>query len=193
MIRNAEGSDTTQATPDHALYRAPDKAGEEGAAFWRFSLALYASPGVADALIALQDRAGLDVNLILFGLWIGARHGCELGPEGFAAAAVPVAELNGVIRNIRALRRQLRDAADSDIRNLWRALLRLELAAERQVQRRLTAHVAAGTLPHRPGDQSSAALFSAVLANLACSLGNESDSPEAAALRHAIAGLMRRA
>src|SRR5216683_2473203 len=39
-----------------------DAAGE---AFWRFSLALYARPGVADALITIQDRAARDVNLIL--------------------------------------------------------------------------------------------------------------------------------
>ena len=40
-------------------------------ALWRFSLAFYARPGVAEALIALQDRAGLDVNLMLFALWLG--------------------------------------------------------------------------------------------------------------------------
>ena len=28
-------------------------------ALWRFSLAFYARPGVSEALIALQDRAGL--------------------------------------------------------------------------------------------------------------------------------------
>src|SRR4051794_40049185 len=93
------------APPDRTRHPAPDKAREEGAAFWRFSLALYARPGVADALIALQDRAGLDVNVILFGLWIGARHGCELGAEGFAAAASAIAGLNGAVHDIRALRR----------------------------------------------------------------------------------------
>src|SRR4029077_986465 len=38
---------------------------------WRFSLAFYALPGVARALIALQDRDGLDVNLMLFAMWLG--------------------------------------------------------------------------------------------------------------------------
>ena len=32
---------------------------------WRFSLALYARAGVAQALIALQDAHGFDINLIL--------------------------------------------------------------------------------------------------------------------------------
>ena len=37
--------------------------------FWEFSLALYDRRGVAAAAIALQDRHGLDVNLLLFLLW----------------------------------------------------------------------------------------------------------------------------
>jgi uncharacterized protein (TIGR02444 family) len=184
MDRNTIKRNKSQAAPDHCGQRT----GEDGAAFWRFSLALYARPGVADALIALQDRAGLDVNLILFGLWVGARHGHELGTEGFAAAAEAVAELNGAVRHIRALRRRLRDAADSDAQRLRRALLRLELAAERQVQHRLALCFAAGSLPHAPGDRRSAALV-----NLARYLGIESDSPEAALLRRALAALARRA
>src|SRR3954451_355651 len=107
--------------------RQPERGGQPedaGEAFWRFSLALYARPGVAEALIALQDRAGLDVNLILFGLWAGARHGRNLEGEGFAAAAEAVAVASGVVRDIRALRRQLDPEADRDIRSLRRALLR---------------------------------------------------------------------
>jgi uncharacterized protein (TIGR02444 family) len=37
--------------------------------FWRFSLGFYRAPGVADACIALQDQAGVDVNVLLFLLW----------------------------------------------------------------------------------------------------------------------------
>lgn len=190
MTRNPTSSDTRPAAPGRISGAAPDNA-KEGAAFWRFSLALYAQPGAADALLALQDRADLDANLILFGLWIGTRHGCELGPDGFAAAAASVAGLNRIVRDIRTLRRQLGGAADSDTRRLRRALLRLELTAERQVQRRLAARFgagfAAGTRPPGPGEQRGAAL-----ANLARALGGESDSPEAAMLRRALAGLTRR-
>jgi uncharacterized protein (TIGR02444 family) len=39
--------------------------------FWRFSLAFYGRPGVAAACLALQDRHGADVNLILLALWLG--------------------------------------------------------------------------------------------------------------------------
>jgi len=40
-----------------------------GSPFWRFSLAFYRRAGVADACIALQEQAGVDVNLLLFLLW----------------------------------------------------------------------------------------------------------------------------
>jgi len=68
------------------------KSSLSGEAFWRFSLAFYARPGMADALIALQDRAGLDVNLMLFALWRGALHGQRLHASEMRAAEAPVAE-----------------------------------------------------------------------------------------------------
>jgi len=37
--------------------------------FWRFSIKFYAVPGVADACVALQDQAGVDVNVLFFLLW----------------------------------------------------------------------------------------------------------------------------
>src|SRR6266571_7498544 len=45
------------------------QASSQGSPFWRFSLRLYRAPGVADACIALQEEAGVDVNLLLFLLW----------------------------------------------------------------------------------------------------------------------------
>jgi uncharacterized protein (TIGR02444 family) len=41
----------------------------QGSPFWRFSLRFYRQQDVADACIDLQDRAGADVNLLLFLLW----------------------------------------------------------------------------------------------------------------------------
>jgi uncharacterized protein (TIGR02444 family) len=48
---------------------APEPSASEASPFWRFSLRFYRQPGVADACIALQDEAGVDVNLLLFLLW----------------------------------------------------------------------------------------------------------------------------
>src|SRR5260370_35545910 len=65
-----------------------------GDGFWRFSLAFYARPGVAEALIALQDRAGRDVNLVLFALWLGVYRRRRLDAAELAAAATAIAAPN---------------------------------------------------------------------------------------------------
>jgi uncharacterized protein (TIGR02444 family) len=40
--------------------------------FWRFSLKFYRQAGVSEACIALQDNCGIDVNLLLFLLWLAS-------------------------------------------------------------------------------------------------------------------------
>jgi uncharacterized protein (TIGR02444 family) len=42
---------------------------------WRFALRLYGRPGVADACLLLQDRLGVDVNVLLVSLHAGAERG----------------------------------------------------------------------------------------------------------------------
>jgi uncharacterized protein (TIGR02444 family) len=39
--------------------------------FWDFSLRLYARPGVAESCLRLQDRHGIDVNVLFCCLWLG--------------------------------------------------------------------------------------------------------------------------
>jgi uncharacterized protein (TIGR02444 family) len=161
-----------------------DLAGE---AFWRFSLALYARPGVADALIALQDRAGRDVNLILFGLWAGATRGHRLTGGGLAAAeAASAAIADATVAPLRRLRRQLKDAGDRDLLALRRRVAGLETAAERRAQYRLAAQFSGGADAQPEADRREAAQ-----ANLALTLGGEAGSPEAAKIFAGLASLMR--
>src|SRR3954453_14941246 len=114
--------------------RQPERGGptnDAGEAFWRFSLGLYARPGVAEALIALQDRAGRDVNLMLFALWVGAVRGVRLDSGALAAAEAAIGGLRGdVIEPLRAQRRRLKADPDPDLRELRRKVLGAELAAE---------------------------------------------------------------
>ena len=42
-------------------------------AFWAFSLDFYARADVAPACIALQDKCGADVDVVLFTLWCASR------------------------------------------------------------------------------------------------------------------------
>ena len=159
-----------------------------GEAFWRFSLALYARPGVADALIALQDRAGGDVNLILYALWLGATQGMRLDPAGLATARAATAPLNAaIVMPLRRLRRRLKTEADGDLQALRRRVAGLEIATERRVQFRLAASLRETTHAMPEDDRRAAAH-----ANLALALGGEAGAPEAGVLRRALASLTRR-
>ncbi|HLY45467.1 MAG TPA: TIGR02444 family protein [Stellaceae bacterium] len=161
-------------------------SGAAAAAFWRFSLALYARPGVAEALIALQDRAGRNVNLILLALWLGTR-GKALDSAILAGAAAAIAPLEaGIILPLRRLRRQLKGARDGDIEALRRRVAGLEIAAERAAQRRLVA-----ILGSEAAGPSQADPLAAAMANLARYLGEAAGAAEAGVLSRALAGLMR--
>ena len=43
--------------------------------FWDFSIRVYAEEGVAEACLALQERQGADINVVLYCLWV-AQQGC---------------------------------------------------------------------------------------------------------------------
>jgi uncharacterized protein (TIGR02444 family) len=160
---------------------------ELGDAFWRFSLALYARPGVADALIAMQDHAGRDVNVILFGLWIAVTRGV-IGADQLAAAEDAIAPINKqAVAPMRQLRRDLKHAGEPGVQALRRRVAALEIAAERHVQHRLAATLCgeAGAAPG--GDRLAAAQ-----ANLGLILGQAAGSLAAGALIQALAALTRR-
>lgn len=107
------------------------------ASFWRFSLAVYRRPGVAAACLALQDKAGLDVNLLLYCVFQAGR-GRALSPADLRRAMHRAAPIqSGIIAPLRAARRALKRQAGLADRalgaaatRLRRALLRHELAAE---------------------------------------------------------------
>jgi uncharacterized protein (TIGR02444 family) len=107
---------------------------------WSFSLAFYEHQGVAAALTELQDGAGLDVNLILFSLWLGWSGRGRFDEHGLEAADRAVGAIRvDVIEPLRALRRRLKTAADTDIRRLRERVKALELDAEKAAQDRLAA------------------------------------------------------
>lgn len=156
----------------------------DGAAepLWRFSLMVYARPGVAPALIGLQDRAGHNVNLILYGLWLALCRGMRLDAAALGRARAAIERLDReIVAPLRRLRRALKDDPDPDIGDLRHRVLALEIAAERRVLARL----AACPLRRRPdtGDRGAVAA-----ANLRLILGAaDFASAEGVLLRRAIA------
>jgi uncharacterized protein (TIGR02444 family) len=156
------------------------KLSVSGEAFWRFSLAFYSRPGIADALIGLQDRAGLDVNLILFAIWRGIVHGHRLDERELTAADAAAALLGReAIGPLRALRRRLKGDSDADLQALRNRIAALELVGERRAQSRLAATVESREVGG--GDRRVV-----TLANLALCLGPEAHSPEGQVLDRAL-------
>jgi uncharacterized protein (TIGR02444 family) len=119
--------------------------GEEDVPFWSFSIDLYGRPGVAPACLALQDRFGCDVNILLFALW-AARCGKALASAEFDALDAAAAPWRGgVVEPIRALRRALRadamGAAPAARERVRAKLLEAELEGEKAAQEMLARAV----------------------------------------------------
>jgi uncharacterized protein (TIGR02444 family) len=84
---------------------------------WSFSLAVYGRDGVAKECLELQERLGLDVNLLLFGAFMGAVEGVSLEPRDIAAVNDAVAAWHGeIVRALRQARRALKPAS-ADVNN----------------------------------------------------------------------------
>ena len=111
---------------------------------WEFSLKLYAEPGVAASCLSLQDQHGYDVNLVLFCIWYGCRHG-EL-TDDLLKTALETSDhwRETVVRPLRSLRTQLkRDlkegaySSSSETSVLREQIKTAELNAERIQQQEL--------------------------------------------------------
>ncbi len=77
-------------------------------ALWDYAVDLYARPGVREACLALQDRAGADVNLLLLACWLGAT-GRRLDPAALARLRTDaLAWQEAVVRPLRTTRRELK-------------------------------------------------------------------------------------
>lgn len=76
--------------------------------FWNYSLRVYGGDGVAAACIALQDRLGIDVNVLLYCSWIGHSGRGVMTAAELDAALAAVSEWQGtIVRRLRAVRNAL--------------------------------------------------------------------------------------
>jgi len=128
--------------------------------FWRFSLKYYKQPGVSDACIALQDRYGVDVNLLLFLFWLASERQTLVADE--------VKKLDDTVRSwreltiipIRNARRNLKGAktfVDPAKQEAFRDKIKVvELGAEQLQQEALYAFTRSGALG-KPAEPPAAA------------------------------------
>ena len=110
--------------------------------FWTFSLAVYGNAGVQRECLDLQDRHGINVNLLLFCVFVGAVHGAVL-------SQADVEQANGVVHvwheeivsSLRAARRALNsfsnDTPSVGVGSLYSSVKARELEAEELEQRML--------------------------------------------------------
>ena len=136
-------------------------------AFWDFSLATYARPGVADACLALQEELGIDVNLVLLACWLAHQGRCPGADLAARLRDVADGYQGPIVRPLRVARRALKaqlprvdPALAEPLGELGRAVAAAELAAERAEQLELGRIAQAETWGWTPTDpaQDGAAL-----------------------------------
>ncbi len=123
--------------------------------FWDYSVALYGKDGVAPACLALQERHGVDVNALMFCLWLAATGRGPAAREALDAAFAAVAAWHAqVVRTLRPLRQRLKfgfEPVDAElVRALRSRIQKIEIDAEHLEQLTLAASAAASA-PARAG------------------------------------------
>ncbi|HLH88685.1 MAG TPA: TIGR02444 family protein [Xanthobacteraceae bacterium] len=112
--------------------------------FWTFSLGYYRGAGVSEACLELQDNCGVDVNVVLFLLWMASSQQRQVGTDEVRRLADKVRPWQvDVIGPIRTLRRRLKSDApllDKGSAELFRTRIKaVELESERLQQEAMYA------------------------------------------------------
>lgn len=106
---------------------------------WTFALELYSQPGVADTCLLLQDRSGVDVNVLLLSLFAAVRRGMTLDAGDLQHMDAAVAPWRDeVVVALRRLRRRMKSgpqpAPSEATENLRTKIKSAELHAEQIAQ-----------------------------------------------------------
>ncbi len=155
---------------------------------WDYATATYALPGVAACCLELQDKYHLDVNVLLYCLWLARREAKAVVIDWSGLLAQTSRWQTGVVSRLRALRRRLKALAVSSERalHLRDRLLNCELRAEAVEQAALPAWVGS------PVISSSAAPSSRTAAEYLRAYCDALNVPLDAALTEALARLLAR-
>lgn len=97
--------------------------------FWAFSLAYWENPSVQKALLALQDEYDLDINLLLFAIWVSVEKNLCLSLVIQQAETLSTYWQKKVITPVRQARQALRK--EHPLRS---TLLKTELESEQHEQ-----------------------------------------------------------
>jgi uncharacterized protein (TIGR02444 family) len=102
--------------------------------FWKFSLAVYAQAGVASECLALQNALDIDVNALLFCVWLGAEKKLVLDDKNLGAidACIQPWHRTAVrpLRGVRQAMKSMPEIANAAATELRQDIAAVELKAE---------------------------------------------------------------
>ena len=117
--------------------------------FWTFSLSVYGRKGVPPACLTLQDTSGVDVNVLLFCLFLGTQGRALAASDAAAIAALVDPWKRDVVVSLRAARRALKEPpagfSGPAVEGLRKSVKSAELEAERIQQETLFVSFPAGS------------------------------------------------
>jgi len=110
--------------------------------FWNFSLEVYSKKGVSDACITLQEKCGVDVNILLFCCWAASVGHPVLSKDEVTLLCKSVADWNyDIVQKLRHVRKSLKiknyECNEEEARHLQKLVLDVELTAEQIEQFKL--------------------------------------------------------
>ncbi len=137
--------------------------------FWDFSVRTYYGAGVQEAFLALQNERGVDINMLLFCIWLGRTHG-EFSDSLFAAACdFSVSWARHVVVPLRNVRTWMKGAGChdgavpvQDCMDLREKVKGIEFAAEKLQEEVLESLCA----DHPRAQQSAAQQLAAATSNI---------------------------
>lgn len=86
----------------------------KGNPFWEFATWAYSQPGVEKAMLSLQNRMGVDINMVLFCVWLAYRgsNGNDLAQHLAGALKMSREWQRDLVEPIRACRENLKIVID---------------------------------------------------------------------------------
>lgn len=128
---------------------------------WDFTISVYGREGVSGACIALQDRRGLDVDMILMCGWLGASGRGHTNAQELETAWKAISAWQAeIVGTLRAVRRRIKEgypqAPEAAATAVGKAVLKQEIEAERVAQIMLEATIdRAGRPGAAPAEQAA--------------------------------------
>jgi uncharacterized protein (TIGR02444 family) len=139
------GSDFTGNQSRHSspMSSVETNSSAQPSPFWTFSLGFYRQPGVPEACLELQDRCGVDVNVVLFLLWTATlKRRLQTAEVRTLADKVRTWQTEVVvpIRNLRRFLKSPPPLLDKGVAELFRTKIKaVELESERLQQEAMFA------------------------------------------------------